>query len=91
MNLIDDLKEAEEKHRAKYKAGNITEGIIADAFKLAISKLDIKGYEVTFAFFKEKREKPYDEFSTLGRKLNHAYNQVYEKLWKHRKEEIKCK
>lgn len=89
MEMINELKQEESKYRKLYEdklqPNYILEGLKADAFKLAIQKLENKGLEETYNFFKKNRDKFSDSYNALTRGLANAYGLVVGKLWKYRK------
>lgn len=89
--MIEELKKEEAKYRKSYDDGNIFDGLNADAFKIAILKLESKGIQETYKFFKSEKDKYSDSHDRLGRSLAHAYNLVLGKLWKYYKKEGKSK
>ena len=89
--MIEELKKEQEKYHNLYiLKNNIFDELKADAFKLAVEKLESKGIKETYLFFKNNRDKCSDSYDTLGRNLSQAYDLVVGKLWKHYKKVILC-
>lgn len=86
---MNDLKIEELKYRKLYdRRANtkyILDGLKADAFKIAIQKLESKGLKETYSWFKKNRDENLKELSVLSINLAHAYGLVVGKLWKYYK------
>jgi hypothetical protein len=90
--VIDELKREEEKYRGrcldKSGANSVLDGLNEEAFKLATARIQNKGLEDTYKFFKSQRDKLSQSNDRLAKNLAHAYVLVVGKLWKHYKKEI---
>jgi hypothetical protein len=81
--MMEELKKEEAKYRELYERGSVLDGLKADAFKMAIEKLNQEGLDKTYSFFKQQRDK-YSNGDKLSRNLSHAYGLVVSKLWKYK-------
>ena len=90
--MIDELKHEEGKYRKLYESGVgknfFLEGLKADAFKLAISRIESKGLVDTYLFLKSERDVHLQSNNKLGRNLGNAFGLVVGKLWKYYKKVI---
>jgi hypothetical protein len=70
------------------KDNKILDELKADAFKLAVGKVQSVGILETYKFFKEKRDEFVCSVDKLGRNMLNAYDLVIGKLWKYYKKEM---
>lgn len=85
MELIE-LKREAVKYRKLYEDKSppnyVLEGLKAEAFELAIRKIESDGLKETYLFFKTKRDDFASKGNRLARNLANAYGLVVGKLWK---------
>jgi len=83
--IIEELKKEQLKYSELHKSvkGNILDDLKADAFRLAIQKLESHGLEETYSFFKDKIDDYAESQNRLTRNVVHAYRLVLGKLWKY--------
>lgn len=88
--MLEELKQEEKKYRNLYDLKTqkhyILDGLKADCFKLAITRVENKGLKDTYLFIKDLRDKFSQSTSKIGSNLANAYNLVLGKMWKYYKQ-----
>lgn len=86
---MEVIKTEEAKYRKVYDAKKdekdknwVLDGLKADSFKIAITKLEAVGLKETYKYFKEQKDEHSNSFDKLGANMAHAYGLVVGKLWK---------
>lgn len=90
--IIEELKQEELRYRGLYESKlhprYILDGLKADVFELAITKIEDDGLQKTYLELKSQRDKFSQFADRLSHNLANAYGLVVSKLWKHYKKEV---